>query len=35
VLQHALSGQFDVLIIDGQMPEMDGLELAGEGARPP
>ena len=27
VLQHALSGQFDVLIIDGQMPEMDGLEL--------
>ena len=27
VLEHALSGQFDVLLIDGQMPEMDGLEL--------
>jgi CheY-like chemotaxis protein/HPt (histidine-containing phosphotransfer) domain-containing protein len=27
VLGQALSGQFDVLIIDGQMPEMDGNEL--------
>ncbi len=26
-LEHALSGEFDVLIIDGQMPEMDGSEL--------
>ncbi len=27
VLQHALSGQFDALIIDAQMPETDGLQL--------
>ena len=27
VLGNALSGQFDALIIDGQMPEMDGVEL--------
>jgi signal transduction histidine kinase/CheY-like chemotaxis protein len=27
VLDHALSGQFDALIVDAQMPEMDGLQL--------
>jgi len=27
VLDHALSGQFDALIIDSQMPETDGLQL--------
>ena len=27
VLQHALSGQFDAMIIDAQMPETDGLQL--------